>query len=90
MQGQTGVVPALGAITCVCGVCCPDLGDDHGVIHCTLQVADAVGSERTGIRLSPGATLIRTDEPRPWLGPDCVMRRSEFDEMQNGLKELKV
>ena len=36
------------------------------------------------------ATLIRTDEPRPWLGPDCVMRRSQFDEMQNGLEELKV
>ncbi len=90
MQGQTGVVPTLGAITCVGGVCCPDLGDDHGVIHCTLQVADVVGSERTGIRRSPGATLIGTDEPRPWLGPDFVMRRSEFDEMQNGLKELEV
>jgi len=24
------------------------------VIHCALQVADAVGSERIGIRLSPG------------------------------------
>jgi hypothetical protein len=24
------------------------------VIHCALQIADAVGSERIGIRLSPG------------------------------------
>src|SRR4029079_8277482 len=71
-------------------VCCPDFGGDHGVIHCALQIADAVGSERIGIRLSPGATLIGTDEPRPWLGPDCVMRRSQFDEMQNVLEELKV
>jgi hypothetical protein len=48
------LIPALGAITCDGGVCCPDFGGDHGVIHCALQVADAVGSERIGIRLSPG------------------------------------